>query len=149
MEMRRLQSDIDNLLKETWGHPPSYSQSYSAPSYSGGWALPGTQLYPAINLWLGENSVMVTTELPGLGADDVDLTVRENTLTIRGERKTSAPDNADWHRQERVSGEFTRTIALPFRVDPDKVQARFADGVLEVEMQRPDADRPKKITINT
>jgi HSP20 family protein len=138
-EMRRLQSEIDQLFDAAWPQ----ARERSTPR-----ALPQTRAYPPVNLWLGDNSVVITAELPGLDTKDVDLTVRENTLTIRGERTASEASNADWHRQERVTGEFTRTIELPFRVDPDRVDARFANGVLEVELQRPEEDKPRKIKIN-
>jgi HSP20 family protein len=110
---------------------------------------PATDAYPSVNLWLGDNSVVVTAELAGLSAEDVDLTIRQDTLTIRGQRgKIKDADKVGWHRRERPYGEFSRTIVLPFRVDPDRVDARFDNGVLEIEMQRPEADRPRKIAIN-
>ena len=56
-------------------------------------------------------------------------------------------ENVNWQRRERAYGTFSRAVQLPFRVDPDKVQARFTDGVLEVELQRLEADRPRKIEI--
>ena len=106
--------------------------------------------YPPVNVWLGDNSIVVTAELPGLSQDDLNLTVREDTLTIQGERKFAANDNqVAWHRRERRAGTFERTIQLPFRVDPDTVQANFENGVLEIEMQRPEADRPRKIEIKS
>ena len=104
--------------------------------------------FPPINLWVGEDSVAVTAELPGLSPEEVDVTVQENTLTLMGER-VSPPEGEKtmWHRRERAFGRFSRTVQLPFRVDPDHVQARFAHGVLEVELHRPEADRPRKIQI--
>ena len=104
--------------------------------------------FPPVNLWLGENSIVVTAELPGLTTDDVDITLNQDALTLRGERHPSAEENAGWHRRERSYGRFSRAVRLPFRVDPDRVQARFTDGILEIELVRPDADRPKKITVH-
>jgi HSP20 family protein len=57
-------------------------------------------------------------------------------------------ESSTWHRRERAYGSFARTVQLPFRVDPQQVEARFANGILEVELHRPEADRPKKIQIN-
>lgn len=106
--------------------------------------------YPPINLWLGENSLVVTAELPGLSREAIDITVAEDTLTIRGEHTLSANDNElGWHRRERPTGSFSRAIQLPFRVDAERIQARFQDGVLEIEMQRPDKDLPRKVEIKT
>ena len=102
---------------------------------------------PPVNLWIGDASVVVTAELPGFAENDIDLSVREDSLTIRGKREPSGGENAAWHRRERVYGSFSRTVELPFRIDPDQVQARFGNGLLEVELQRPEADRPKRIRI--
>ena len=129
LEMRRLQSEMNRLLS--------------------GVGTAGAQQFPPINLWLGENSVVVTAELPGVSPDAVDLTVRENTLTLQGRREPKAEDaDATWHRRERSYGSFSRTVQLPFHADPDQVRARFINGVLEIELQRPEADRPKKIRIS-
>lgn len=128
LEMRRMQQEMNQRLT--------------------GLTAGTVQEFPPINLWVGEDSVAVTAELPGIAADEVDLTVRENTLTLKGERESRTEDEKSvWHRRERVYGSFSRTVQLPFRVDPDKVEARFANGLLEVELHRPEADRPKKIQI--
>lgn len=126
LEMRRMQQEMNQRL--------------------GGLTAGAAQEYPPINLWLGENSVAVTAELPGIAPDDVDLTMRENTLTLKGERK-SRDETSVWHRRERPNGRFSRTIQLPFRVDPEQVEARYANGLLEVELHRPEADQPRKIQI--
>lgn len=105
--------------------------------------------FPPVNLWLGDDSIVVTVELPGLSHDDIELTVQENALTIEGERKPALDgETVAWHRRERAIGQFGRTIELPFRVDPERIEARFQNGVLAVEMQRPEEDRPRRIAIN-
>ena len=69
-------------------------------------------------------------------------------LTLSGERRApELPEGGTWHRRERAFGRFTRAVRLPFRVDPDKVEARFTDGVLRVAVGRPDADKPRRIEI--
>ena len=129
-EMRRLQTEMNRLFDATE-------------------SFPAAGVYPPINLWLGDGSVVVTTELPGLSAEEVDLTIRDDTLTIRGERRPDEKaERAGWHRRERPYGAFSRTVGLPFRVDPDHVQARFENGLLQVEMHRPEAERPRRIAIN-
>lgn len=130
-EMRRLQTDMNRL-------------------FEGAGSARSAGVCPPVNLWLGENSVVVTAELPGPSQDEIDLTVREDTLTIKGEaRPASAGEGAVWHRRERPAGTFSRTVELPFRVDSDQVQARFQNGLLEVEMRRPETDLPRKIKVNT
>ncbi|WP_440660786.1 Hsp20/alpha crystallin family protein [Ensifer sp. 22460] len=128
LEMRRMQQEMNQRLSDM--------------------TAKAAQEFPPVNLWMGEDSVAVTAELPGIAPDDVDLTVRENTLTLAGERGSPAEDEKSvWHRLERVYGSFSRTVQLPFRVDPEQVEARFANGLLEVELHRPETDRPKKIQI--
>ncbi len=104
--------------------------------------------FPPVNLWAGTDSVAVTAELPGITVDDVDISVQEDVLTIKGERKSPAEDQGvEWHRHERTDGQFQRVIQLPFRVDPDQVQARFTNGVLEIDLKRPEEDKPRRIQI--
>lgn len=105
--------------------------------------------FPLINLWVGENSAVVTAEIPGVRDEDLYLSARDNALTIQGKRASSGfGENTSWHRQEREYGDFTRVVQLPFRVDPDRIKARLLDGILEVELPRPETDRPRRIRVN-
>ena len=109
---------------------------------------PAARDFPPINIWLGEQSVVLTAELPGVTRDDVNLSLQEDVLTLAGKREPKSQEqNVNWQRRERAYGTFSRAVQLPFRVDPDKVQARFNNGVLEIELERLEADRPKKIQI--
>ncbi|WP_390913775.1 Hsp20 family protein [Pseudosulfitobacter sp. SM2401] len=106
--------------------------------------------YPPVNFWAGEDSIVMTTELPGLTEKDIELTVKDTMLSIRS--TYPEPENGEdivWHRRERADGAFLRSVDLPFRVNPDKIDARFDNGVLTVEMQRPEGDKPKRIAIKT
>lgn len=104
--------------------------------------------FPAVNLWAGADSVAITAELPGVDPADVELSVKDDVLTLRGSRRPSTDaSEAAWHRRERSHGQFHRLVQLPFRVDPERVEARFVDGVLEVDLQRPEADKPRRIEI--
>ena len=104
--------------------------------------------FPPINIWLGDNSVVVTAELPGVARNDVTINLQEDVLTLGGKREPKLQqDNVNWQRRERAYGTFQRAVQLPFRVDAEKVQARFDNGILEVELERLEADRPKKIEI--
>jgi HSP20 family protein len=109
---------------------------------------PAARDFPPINIWLGDNSVVVTSELPGVTRDDVTISLQEDVLTLGGARQPK-PEQQDvnWQRRERAYGTFSRAIQLPFRVEPEKVQARFNNGILEIELERLEADRPKKIEI--
>jgi HSP20 family protein len=129
-EMRRMQDEIRRVFAEYEGQTSN-------------------QAFPPVSLWVGSDSVVVTAELPGVPADDIELSASDDSLTIRGKRQPEADaENIAWHRRERAYGAFARTIELPFRIDADNVQARFTNGVIEIELQRPEADKPKRITIN-
>lgn len=104
--------------------------------------------FPAMNLWAGENGVVVTAQVPGVNPDEIEITAHQNTLTLKGPRKPeSTGDDITYHRQERTYGSFSRTVALPFNVNPDQVNARFENGVLTIELPRPEADKPKRIQV--
>ena len=124
--MRRLQDEVNRVFA-----PPG--------TFAGG--------FPAVNLWQGSESAALTAELPGVDPADIDISVKNDIVTITGERKLAAGDDAVWHRRERAYGRFSRVIQLPYRVDPDRVEARMTDGVLQIELQRPEADRPRRVQI--
>jgi HSP20 family protein len=127
-ELRRMQGEMNRVLS--------------------GFNATAARDFPPINIWLGDNSVVVTAELPGVTRDDVNLSLQEDVVTLAGQREPKSQEqNVSWQRRERAYGTFSRTVQLPFRVDPDKVQARFNNGILEIELQRLEADRPKKIEI--
>lgn len=113
-----------------------------------GYAPRTAAAFPAVNVWQGAEAVAVTAELPGVEPEDIDITVKENVLTISGERK--APDaagEATWHRRERRFGRFSRAIRLPYEADPENVEARFGDGVLQIVVGRREEDKPRRIEI--
>lgn len=102
--------------------------------------------FPALNVWTSDEGAMVTAELPGISIDDIDISVAGSGLTLSGRR--SLPDTeARYHRQERDAGSFTRSIDLPFKVDGDKVDASFSNGVLSVKLPRAEEDKPRKIKV--
>jgi HSP20 family protein len=104
--------------------------------------------YPAVNVWQGPEAVAVTAELPGIEPGDIEIAVKDNVLTISGERKApEVSEGARWHRRERGYGKFSRAIRLPFAASDDLVEARMNNGVLRIIIARPEETRPKKIEI--
>ncbi len=96
------------------------------------------------------NSLRITMELPGVNPDDVRLSLENNLLTIRGEKKHEGEvDNERVHRFERTYGMFERTFALPNTVDPDKVEARYENGVLFVTIPKAERAKPREIRVNS
>ena len=105
-------------------------------------------VFPAVNVWQGEEAVAITAELPGIDPGDIDISVKDNVLTLSGERKVpDVPEGARWHRKERGYGRFTRSIRLPFVAGDDQVEARMINGVLRIVIGRPEEDKPRKIEI--
>ena len=103
--------------------------------------------YPAMNVFAGENDVLVKAELPGYGAGDIDVSVVQNTLTVRGERAGDAEVGRNYHRRERLAGKFVRSMEMPFNVDSGAVQAELKNGILTVKLPRVVEERLKKIEV--
>jgi HSP20 family protein len=105
--------------------------------------------FPPLNIWRGEDGIAITAQVPGVPLEQLDLTVHQNTLTIKGRRE---PDpyaaEANFHRRERVFGPFARTVSLPYSVDAERVRASAQNGILTIELPRPESDKPRKIAIN-
>ena len=103
---------------------------------------------PAVDAREKDGSIHVTLELPGVEMKDVDVTLENNVLTIRGERRTETENDAKtYHWRERAFGTFERSFTLPATVDRDKVQASHKNGVLEVVVPRKAEAKPKQIAI--
>jgi HSP20 family protein len=114
----------------------------------GGFAPRGSGAFPPLNMWAGEENVVLTAELPGVNPDDMDISVVGDTLTLSGRRELEATGEVGhYHRRERWQGEFTRTLQLPFRIDVENVDATFRKGVLMLTLPRAEEDRPRRIEI--
>ncbi|MCE1251967.1 MAG: Hsp20/alpha crystallin family protein [Anaerolineae bacterium] len=106
--------------------------------------------YPALNVWVKDDDMIVTAELPGFTPESINLSVMGNNLTLSGSRaEEDLPEGAKYHRRECVSGEFNRTIRLPYNIDPEKVEASFDKGLLTIKLARAEADKPRKINIKS
>ncbi len=106
--------------------------------------------FPPVNVFTSENDVLITSEIPGVSLEEIDLTVTGDTLTIKGkQQKQGLIEGQTWHRRERRSGDFYRSIQLPFNVDNAKVEAEYTKGILKITLPRAEADKPKKISVKT
>jgi HSP20 family protein len=104
---------------------------------------------PAMDLVEADDHFLLRADLPGLGEDDVSIELRDNALTISGERKSEHETRErGWYRVERATGKFSRSLSLPEGIDPDAVTASFDKGVLEVRIPKPEAKKPRRIAIN-
>lgn len=104
--------------------------------------------FPAFNVWSNDEAAVITSELPGVKMEDLEITVTGNAVGIKGSRKDEAPAEGRFARRERPAGEFMRTIELPFQIDASKVEAKLANGMLRVDLPRSEMDKPRKIAIS-
>jgi HSP20 family protein len=104
--------------------------------------------FPRVDVSEDDTEVVVSAELPGVEESEVEVSVRDDALTIAGERRDESEHrDRDFYRREQYYGSFQRTIPLPRGIDPDRVEATFKRGVLTVTMPKTEAARRRKISI--
>ncbi len=103
--------------------------------------------FPPVNVGASPERVDVYLFAAGLDPKSLDVSLKQNLLTVAGERKIEQPENVEFYRQERFSGTFRRVISLPEDVDPDRVRAEYRDGVLQITVQRREEVRPRQIEV--
>jgi HSP20 family protein len=109
---------------------------------------PVAGVYPLMNVTEDKDNYYVRAELPGIKADDLDISVTADSLTLSGERKIPVEDeNAKYHRREREAGKFSRILSLPAQIDTEKVEARCDNGVLTVVLPKAEAAKPRQIAV--
>ena len=109
---------------------------------------PWTGVYPAVNITEDPDNFYIRAEVPGIKADELDISVTGNTLSITGERKPSNDkEDVKYHRRERETGKFSRVISLPGDIDTSKVEASSADGILTVVLPKAEIAKPKQISV--
>jgi HSP20 family protein len=103
---------------------------------------------PAVDIREGDQAFILTAELPGFSKDDVQVELKDNRLTLKGERKRETDvQETQYRRRERAYGTFERSIRLPGEVDADKAEATFKDGVLKLTLPKAEEAKPKAIRI--
>ena len=128
-DMWRLNRQMDHLLGGTRG--PIRSE------------------YPLFQAWASDEGLLIVANIPGVDEDALEITVDGGTLTLTGSRSTEdMPENARVFRRERASGQFSRSVELPFDVDVEAVKASYENGLLQIELPRVPEGRPRKIAVN-
>lgn len=130
-ETDRLHRDVEQLLgRIRGGHRRAHDE------------------FPPVNILTAPDEAVLTAELPGIDPADIDITVHENTVTVRGGRNSETLEEGQKYlRQERGTGTFVRSFSLPFRVAADKVSAQYKKGILRVALPRLEEDKPKVIKV--
>ena len=133
--LRRLSSALD----EAFGAWPFQEEGNGA--ITSAWL-------PPCDVFEDKETVKIVAELPGVRPEDVKLSLENNLLTIRGEKRQQAEErNERVHRYERSYGSFERSFALPSTVDPDKIAAKYENGVLTVTIPKAERARPREIPV--
>jgi HSP20 family protein len=104
--------------------------------------------FPPINVGATAERVDVYLFAAGLDAAKLEVSIQQNLLSVSGSRRVEARQDAEYYRRERYDGDFRRVITLPDDVDPERVEAKYRDGVLQITVQRREAARPRQITVN-
>ena len=103
---------------------------------------------PAMDLVESDDHLVLRADLPGLERDDVEIEIKDGVLTLSGERNAEHEEKADgFYRVERAYGSFSRSVTLPESIEPDRVSAEFANGVLEVRIPKPEERKPHRVEI--
>ena len=133
-ELWRLQQDVDELFGN-W-------------SSSGGIRSLPRGSFPAVNVGHTPERVDVYLFAPGIDAKTLDISIQQNLLSVSGKREITVDEAATYYRQERFSGEFRRVVSLPEDVDPERVQAQYRDGIVQIRIERRESARPRQIKIS-
>lgn len=105
-------------------------------------------VYPALNIYEETDRLLITAELPGVKATDLDLSIEGETLTLQGKRDRRQNEaGVSYHRREIESGSFSRAVALPVKVDAEHVGARLANGILTITLTKASAVTPRQIKV--
>ena len=132
-ELEQLQRRMDRLFQNAFGLERSSWQ---------------VGVYPLVNISEDRDHLYVRAELPGVKAESLEITVQDNSLILRGERKIPTEEKqVNYHRREREAGFFRRVLALPARIQADKVEATCKDGILTIKLAKPEEVKPRKIQV--
>ena len=104
-------------------------------------------VFPPVNLYEAGDGYVLTAELPGLRAEDIDVSIERDRVTLRGERRIEYPQDASLHRVERRAGAFRRTVQLPVELEGEKVEAIYRNGVLTLRIPKAPEHQPRRISV--
>ena len=137
-DVAALQDRINRIFSESFGRSRDIDDEVSLYDWR-----------PPVDIYETADGIVLKIELPGVNKEDVSVEVKDNVLTLKGERLLD-PEIKDEHyyRKERSFGKFNRSFSLQESIKPDSIKASFKDGVLTVEVPRAEEEKPKQITVN-
>ncbi len=111
---------------------------------------PVSNLIPLMNIEELKDAYKITLEIPGMEKDDIDIQLKDNVLTISGEKKEeSKSEEGTFYRRERRFGKFVRSVSLPNDVNAEKIEAEYKNGVLTLTLPKTEEAKPKKIAVKS
>ena len=134
-DLWRLQQEADDMLG-------------GAMSCEGGIRSLPRGSYPAMNVVQTPEDVQIYVFAPGIDPKKLDVSIQQGLLTIAGERRIAIDDKASYYRQERFSGEFRRAVSLGEDIDPERVEAKYRDGIVQIRLRRRESAKPRQIEIH-
>jgi HSP20 family protein len=136
-DVAELQNRINRIFDESFGRSRELDDETSLQSWR-----------PAVDIYEIDGGIVVAAELPGVVKENVSVEVKDEILTIKGERLANPKIKEDsYYRRERLYGPFKRSFTLHQNIQPDLIKATFKDGILEIEIPRPQKEQPKQITV--
>ena len=139
--VRSLFDDLDRLMDGSWGWPLRTLPIAHSLRSTYEWM-------PDIDVFEKDGKIVVRADLPGIKREDIDVSVQDDTLVVRGQREEETDiDNETYYGSERALGRFYRAVSLPAGVDPDEIDATYGDGVLQVSVPKKAAQEPQKVQI--
>ena len=133
-----LQDRINRLFDDAFPGTPEGDEDMAACAWR-----------PMVDIYEAESGAVIQVDLPGVDKSDVGVEIKENILTIKGERRKDTPvDDDKYYRRERVCGTFQRAFALRSMIAPDQIKASFKNGVLTIEIPKPELEKPKQVTVS-
>lgn len=146
-EFMTLRNSIDQLAEDTFRDP--FRTLWSQSDNNGGKVA---QPMP-LDVYATDDKVVIIASVPGMNPDELQLTVQQNTVTLSGSLgrvvDTEDAKGATWYIHELGSGQYRRSVSLPFAVDADKADATFEHGMLRVVLPKAEESKPRKIAINS
>lgn len=110
----------------------------------------GAGVFPPMNITQDDDNFYLRAEVPGVKPDELSISAVRNRVSLAGKREIQREhERASYHRKERAEGSFDRTVTLPTEVDSERVDARYADGILTLTLPKAGEARPRQITVRT
>lgn len=136
-EIASLQQGINRLFEDVFAQPGGYDSDAMV-----AWR-------PPVDIVDTQEAIVIFAEIPGVDKDDVSIEVKDNVLTIQGERVVDKSiGNGSYYRSERIFGKFGRSFALPTMVRTDGIQASFKNGILKITIPKPGDEKPRRVSIS-